>query len=230
MRRSKYDDVECESPIVPTVPNNLTSKEGTMGKEQGVHGGGKKVPQHRQSGTLIDEALQKAMDAVTDHSMKVKTATRAFGIPGSSLRDHLYEKTTSGQRGNLLTLKSNEKKKLLDYIFKIQDLGHPLIPVELHLKVALATQTKEMPWSATGVFGKGWLKRFRLRHPEIATRKSQGLDIARTCALCPNVAKTLYTNLEELYTTFKYPTSHIWNCDKSGFQAGRSKGATVLAK
>ena len=112
----------------------------------------------------------------------------------------------------------------------MQDLGHPLTLAELCLKVALATQTRETPWSATGVPGKGWLRRFRLRYPEIATRKSQGLEIARAQGVCPTVAESLYSNLEELYTTFQYPPSHIWNCDKSGVQVGRSGGAIVLAK
>ena len=109
----------------------------------------------RQSGNWIDVTLQKAMDAVTDHGMKVMATVRAFDIPASSLRDHLYGKTTSRQRGNLPTLKPDEEKKLVDYIFKMQDLGHPLTPAKLGLKVALATQTREMPWSATGVLGKG---------------------------------------------------------------------------
>ena len=80
---------------------------------------------------------------------------------------------------------------------------------ELHLKVAFATQSREMSWSATGVQEKGWLRRFRLRHLEIATRKAQGLEVNRACALCSTTAKTLYNNLEELYLTFHYPPSHI---------------------
>ena len=127
-------------------------------------------------------------------------------------------------------LRVDEEKKLLDYIFKMLDLGHPLISAELYLKVALATQTRETPWIANGVSGKGWLRKFRLRYPEIATKKSQGLEINRACALCPIVAETLYTNLEELYIRFQYPLGHIWNCDKSGVQGGKSNGATILAK
>ena len=38
----------------------------------------------------------------------------------------------------------------------MQDLGHPLIPGQLRLKMAQATQTKESPWSASGVPGKLW--------------------------------------------------------------------------
>ena len=86
-----------------------------------------------------------------------------------------------------------------------------------------------MPWSGTRLLGKGRLRKFRLRY-ETTKRKSQGLDITRARALCPIIAKILYANLEELYTTFQYLPSDIWNCDGSRVQVGRSGGATVLAK
>jgi hypothetical protein len=40
----------------------------------------------------------------------------------------------------------------------------------------------------------------------------------------------LYSNLEELYTSFLYPPSHIWNYNENGVQAGRSGGTTILAR
>ena len=187
-------------------------------------------PRRRGRGTWSNRDLERAMNVVTDEGMKLRVASRTFGIPVTSLRDHLYGKTTSRKRGKSPTLKSDEEKKLVDYIFKMQELGHPLTPGELRLKVALATQTRKTPWSATGVPGKGWLRRFKRRHPELATRRSQGLEVARARALCPSIAETLYTNLEYLYSAYEYPPSHIWNCDESGVQAGRSGGATVLAK
>jgi hypothetical protein len=54
--------------------------------------------------------------------------------------------------------------------------------------------------------------------------------MGRARGLCPSSAATLYCNLEELYNSSKYPSSHIWNCDETGVQAGRNEGATVLAK
>ena len=112
----------------------------------------------------------------------------------------------------------------------MQDLGHPLTPMQLRLKVAVATQGRSTPWSASGVPGKGWLRRFRRRHPQVVNRYSQGLEIARARALNPTTAETLYANLEFLYSSYKYPPAHIWNYDESGVQAGRSGGAIVLAK
>ena len=127
-------------------------------------------------------------------------------------------------------LRANEEQKLIDYMFKMQDLGHVLTVAELRLKVALATQTRATLWTTTGLLCKGLFRRFKIKHLEIATRKSQGLDINRARALCPIIAEILYANLEELYNAFHYLPSHIWNCDESGVQARRSGGATVLAK
>ena len=69
-----------------------------------------------------------------------------------------------------------------------------------------------------------------MRHPEISLRMSQELAVARALSLCPETVASFYANLEYLYSTYNYLESHIWNCDESGVQAGRSGGATVLAK
>ena len=162
--------------------------------------------------------------------MKVRGASRTFGIPCSSLRDHLYGKTTCRQRRTKPTLSGVEEKKLVQYIFKMQDLGHPLTPTKLRLKIALATQARSTPWDESRMLSTGWLSRFWGKHPEFATKRSQRLEVARAHALCPTIDETLYSNLEYLYATYNYPPGHIWNCDKSGVQASRSGGAIVLAK
>ena len=118
----------------------------------------------------------------------------------------------------------------MDYVFQMQDHGHPLTAAELRLKVTTTLQTRFTSWSARGVPDKGWLRRFCSRHPEIASRRSQGLEVARARALCPITAESLYANLERLYTTYTYIPTHIWNCDKSGMHAGRAGGATVLPR
>ena len=122
------------------------------------------------------------------------------------------------------------KEKNSRYLFKMQDLGYPFTPLELRLKVATTTQTRVTPWSACGVRGKGWLHRFRSRHPKITLRRSQGLEVARAHSLYRATAETLYGNLENLYMTYNYPPSHIWNCDEFEVQAGRFGGATMFAR
>ena len=136
-------------------------------------------------------------------------ASKVFGIPFSSLRDHLYGRTTSRQRGLKPTLNAHEEKNLIDYVFKMQNLGHPLTPNELFLKVAIETQPRETSWNASKLPGTWWLCRFCSRHPKISSKRSQGLEVARACALCSTTAETLYANLERLYTSHNYHPSHI---------------------
>jgi hypothetical protein len=57
------------------------------------------------------------MDVVTDHGMKVRTAARTFGIPPTSLRDHLYGKVVGRKRGSQTVLKEKEETKLVKYLF-----------------------------------------------------------------------------------------------------------------
>jgi hypothetical protein len=89
-------------------------------------------------------------------------------------------------------LSQEEEGKLLDYCFKMQDLGHPLTSGQLRLKVAMATQTRETSWSANGVPGKFWLRSFKLRHPDLASRINQPLEMDKARGLCPTSASTLY--------------------------------------
>ena len=77
---------------------------------------------------------------------------------------------------------------------------------------------------------KSWLKSFIQKHPELVARKTQPLELGRARDLCPSIVVTLYCNIKYLYNTFNYPAGHIWNCDESGVQAGRSGRATILAK
>ena len=96
--------------------------------------------------------------------------------------------------------------------------------------MAQATQTRETPWSAIGDPGKSWLRSFKQRHPELVNKKSQHLELAKARGLRPLTTASFYCNLKELYDTWNYPPSHIWNCDKSEVQTRRIGGASVLAK
>ena len=63
-----------------------------------------------KQGTWSDENLQHALDAITDEGMRLRQASKVFGIPTSSLRDHLYNRTTTRHRGIKPTLRAHEEK------------------------------------------------------------------------------------------------------------------------
>ena len=46
-----------------------------------------------KNGNWTHETLEKALNVVTDDGMKIRVASRVFGIPAISIRNHLYGKT-----------------------------------------------------------------------------------------------------------------------------------------
>ena len=133
--------------------------------------GGRNI-HRKKTGTWTDVSLENALNSITNDGMSIREASKLYGIPSSSIRDHLYGRKTSRHKGIRPVLTPHDEKKIVDYVFKMQGRGHPLTAAELRLKVATAIQTRSTPWNARGVPGKGWLRRFRSRHPEISSRWS----------------------------------------------------------
>ena len=96
----------------------------------------------KKTETWIDLPLENALNSITNDSMSFREASKLYGIPTNSIRDHLYGRTTSRQKGIRPVMTPHEEKKIVYYVFKMQDRGHPLTAVELRLKVATATQTR----------------------------------------------------------------------------------------
>jgi transposase-like protein len=59
----------------------------------------------KRNGNWTNATLQQAMDVVIDHGMKVRIVARSFGIPATILRNYLYGKSLSRQRGSQSILK-----------------------------------------------------------------------------------------------------------------------------
>jgi hypothetical protein len=101
--------------------------------------------------------------------------------------------------------------------------------MQLIMKATQLTQHRETPFR-DGIPGRGWLKWFRKRHPELVLRLAQGLDTNKAKKLNAGTVSTFYNNLKELLDKHQYEPAQIWNADETGCQAGRNGGGRVLAK
>ena len=66
-----------------------------------------------------DATLKAAIDAIIDQWMKVRCVARTFGIPPTSLRDHLFGTVVGRKTGTKTTLNQEEEEKLIEYCFKM---------------------------------------------------------------------------------------------------------------
>lgn len=79
----------------------------------------------RKNGNWTVESLQEAIAAIDD-GVPIRKASRAYGIPASSLRDHLTGRTVGRHRGRPGVLTVAEESLLVAWILKMQDIGHPV--------------------------------------------------------------------------------------------------------
>lgn len=82
-------------------------------------------------------------------------------------------------------------------------IGHPQTLGQLKLKVAEVTQERPTPFH-NGVLGLGWVKRFRLRHPNLALQVARALEQNHVKGLCPMNVEALYDNLIDAYGSHNY--------------------------
>ena len=133
--------------------------------------------------------------AAVDRGSKIAAAARDAGIPQSSLRDHLYGRTLKRKKGRQGVLHDQEESALVKWILEMQEHAHPISIFELMWKVAEITQERWTPFK-DGIPGRGWLKWFRNRHPELTLRSTQGLEEGRARRLNPGSVSSFYENLQ----------------------------------
>ena len=179
-------------------------------------------------GTWTDSQLHDALAAV-DGGMSMKKASDLHHIPYSSFREWYYGSRISRKLGPPAVLSPSEEKQLVDYCIRMCEMGQGLTPIALKLKVYDITKSRPTPFR-NGIPGKGWMRWWRHRHPELSLRVSQTLETARARGLCAENIKSFYDNLQSLLTLHQYSADRIWNCDESGAQAGRNGGGVVIAR
>lgn len=128
----------------------------------------------KKNSLWTNEELKQAMDAVGDGT-SMRKASQEFSIPYSTLREWSYGARTSRKRGAPAVLNPAEERQLVDYLVNMCELGYGLTPITLKLKVYEITRGRWTPFR-NGVPGKGWMKWWKKRHPELTLRVAQALE------------------------------------------------------
>jgi len=106
------------------------------------------VPRKKRSrhiGVWTESNLASAVAAV-EAGTAVATTSRAFGIPASSLRDHLQGRTTQRKKGRQGVLSEEEEATLVKWMLDMQEVAHSISVIELSSKVTKITQERWTPF------------------------------------------------------------------------------------
>lgn len=185
----------------PSQPQSTHSEPSPSCRQSQLAESGRPL-RRLKNGNWTAESLRHAIGDIDD-GVPIRAASRMHGIPASSLRDHLMGRTVGRHRGRPGVLSFEEEELLVQWISKMQDIGHPVSITQCRLKVAEITQFRATPFQ-NGVPGQSWVKWFKRRHPELSLRHSQGLEASRARGLCPDSVASFYANLSLLYSTHGY--------------------------
>lgn len=147
--------------------------------------------------------------------MHNQMANNLYRILVSSLYNHLYGVTCSHKHGRKCVFTPTEEQLVVNWICKFQNLSHPMIMATLGVKVVEILEGREMSF-IEGIPGRDWQQWYRHRHPELALRGAQGLQISRAWGLCEENLQSFYANLRQLYDSNLYSPNRIWNYDETG--------------
>ena len=117
----------------------------------------------------------------------VKAAARKYGIPRSSLHDHLSGKSTKRHRGPTTVL-TPAIEEIATTCIVLQEFGFPLSKelVGVIIRELLNDNGHENPFTY-GTPGRDWWQHFLCRWPILSQRKPQHLPKTRVLGATPAV-------------------------------------------
>ena len=158
--------------------------------------------------------MREAMNAVTNQGMSISKTSLMYGIPRTTLNDHILGKVHPGAKAGAPTLlSSREEQELVDFLCKSADIGYAKTRQEV-LEIVSQMVDSERTVS------NGWWSKFIMRnHDLLSLRAPSILSISRKCASSEVSLNNYFDILEQTLDEsglIEYP-SLIFNMDESGF-------------
>lgn len=169
-----------------------------------------------------EESLNKAIEEV-NNGMPKRTACKKYKIPRATLQFRFSEKFTKSSHGPSPILSSQEEDLLVNWINDCQRKGFPRRKEDIQrsVKQFLDDSPRENPFK-NNLPGDGWYKAFMKRHPNLTTRKSEGVSVASSAISEQDIRKWFYDIhsylTEKGYDEVLEHPERLFNADETNFQ------------
>ncbi len=144
-----------------------------------------------------DVQMTAAKKAVQSGELSIGRAAVKFGIPKSTLGDHVKGTSSKRYGGPRTILSAAEEKEIVTDCMVLQELGFPLTRdlVSITVRDFLKDQERDNPFK-DGIPGYDWWNRFLRRHPTLSERTPEHLQHQRARAATPEVKKKYTFNTQ----------------------------------
>ncbi|KAG5893479.1 hypothetical protein JTB14_031257 [Gonioctena quinquepunctata] len=155
--------------------------------------------------------------------MPKREACRKYKIPRATLQFRLSEKFTKSSHGPLPILTTHEEAILVEWIKDCQRKGFPRRreDIQISVKQFLDDSPRENPFK-NNLPGDGWYKALMKRHPDLTTRKSEGVSAASSAISEQDIRKWFdgihsYSSQKGYSEVLEHP-ERLFNADETNFQ------------
>ena len=183
--------------------------------------------------------LQAAIHAVITGALTLRSASRHYSIPCSTLRDNVKAQRdgTQKERGRPPCLTVRDERLIADAILEFADRGFPLQRcdmadmVQMYVARLPLSRRSRLPFKDNRP-GRDYLQAFLKRHPDIRLRRRAALEYRRKVSMSPRNLAMHYARLAQTYKKFNIMSAaQIFNIDESGVSSrtgGRGKGMAAM--
>ncbi|XP_050518182.1 uncharacterized protein LOC126892621 [Diabrotica virgifera virgifera] len=176
-------------------------------------------------GAWNEKNMERALQAVAEKRMGWLKASRYYQVPQATLRRRAMNRnkiavgTTKHLGRHETTLNRELEEALVEHMLALEArfFGSTTVDVRiLAYEFALRMKLKHQFNNTKKIAGKGWLRSFRLRHPNISLRQPEATSMARAESFNKPQVKTFFKNLRNVINNEEIDKSMIFNMDESG--------------
>lgn len=177
-------------------------------------------------------AIKNAVDAVRYKKMSLRRASEAFGVPKSTISDHLNSKEPIKKCGGQTVLNTNEENLLVEGLLKCSEWGFPMKCRDIQLVVQsyldrLGKSINKNNRFKNNLPGKDWVELFLKRNNTLSLRFGENIKRVRA-AVSTSVLNEYFDNL---YAVLKdIPPENIFNYDETNFVDDPGKKLVVVKR
>ena len=156
-----------------------------------------------------------------ENSLSLRAAAQTYGIPRSTLSEHLRGVRSKRYGGGSTVLTHDEEREIVVTCQVLSEMGFPL--TKAYVKVVVRDYLKsEGGFGSSGLPGRSWWEGFSSRSPTLVECKPQHLARQRAQGAMKEVVDAFFQRLRNLFEKTELATApdspnRIWNCDETGF-------------
>ena len=164
------------------------------------------------------ESLEKAVSLIRSGTLSLRKAAQRFGIPRSTLSDHVTGKIQPGATpGKAPVLPREVEDHLASRATQAAAGGFGIGRKDIILRAAVLSKRMRIntPFR-DGIPGKDWWAGFKARHPELSLRKPEALSTSRSRLMNPITISRYFADLGDILTRLNVigTPERIWNADE----------------